>query len=763
MLNPKYKYISFDLETTGLDKKEDEIIQIAIVQFDNKGNIVKKFSSLVQPEQVNVKEFISFLTGIDNEQLKTAPKFSEIQDKILEFFDEQTIIIGHNIQFDIEFLQNYLPELPFKDSIDTYALAKQFVHFPESYALEVLVELLSEKKEQFRAIQKVFFADFSDEEMQQHHDAMTDTLNSCALFWYCIKKILLITEKYPSIRALFSKIEGLRSELVILPKDWKGKVIGWTGPEISLPSLEKSANQSATLINKEGIDLDTLDGGTSFYIGDQNLHEILYTLAGNKRTIFCFDNLHKLNIAKNSLQALGIYPWSMYDQQTIDSKKLSVFLNKEKFSVDELFFVLKYLSTKLDGYSIIQTNTPIDYKIMHYLKKSNSFPKSSLILSTHNALFAHLREEKIKGYNLVFFDADWRYKNYNQRISRPIDGYGLVYCLETLIYRYTVEQDTALVQELQGLYEKVLMFIGVFSLEVKAALSNTSGYVVKAVNPLMNNPLFEKTAELWKEIIQMQELIVGELHDDDISYLGQKVDEIDHILNSLVDISQRANYDGAEYFVMAESITFTDWSEFIELFGNYHTIFCSNNNKTYPHLIKYNDKDNDKANNKQNEEQQKDQQNTPSPHKTEHFSRERNTQKLITRIKNDGDTHNKAQHPQENKIYFVLSTKKFESQNIFNILIGEEDFSGWTILAENITWWAGKNIFKLRKHLQWQQCIAWKGSIVIGGYQFLLNLYSHAIFPDKIFIHNVYGATENLILRDSMWYGQQQTQQKEAT
>ncbi len=152
--------------------------------------------------------------------------------------------------------------------------------------------------------------------------------------------------------------------------------------------------------------------------------------------------------------------------------------------------------------------TPIDYKIMHYLKKNNNFSKSSLILSTHNALFSHFSEEKIKGYNIVFFDADWRYKNYNQRISRAIDGYGLVYCLETLLYSYAVEQKTSLVQELQGLYEKVLMFIGVFSLEAKTVLSNTSGYIIKAVNPLMSNPDFEKSAELWKEIIQMQELIV---------------------------------------------------------------------------------------------------------------------------------------------------------------------------------------------------------------------------------------------------------------
>lgn len=743
MLNPNYKYISFDLETTGLNKNEDEIIQIALVSFDAQGNILKKFSSLVRPEQVTIKEFISYLTGIDNEQIKTAPVFAKIHEEVESFFDEYTIIVGHNIQFDIGFLQKYIPDLRYKDHIDTYQLAKQFVHFPASYALEVLVEHLYEKQIIFREIQQKYLW---NQHEHQHHDAMTDTLNSWSLFWYCIRKIYSICEKYPDILPLFEKIDGLRKEIIEnrflsspinrdtvqkwqekkqeWKQEWKQWWISWKTPKISLPVLERTSPSRASLVNKKGIHLQDLPDKSSYYIWNSDLETVLYQLAGNKHTILCFDSLHKLNIAKNILTEKGIPCWAMYDQQTIDREKLINFLNKDKFSTDELFFVLKYLSTKLDGYSIIQTNTPIDYKIMHYIKKCNSFAKSSLILSTHNALFANKDDEKLKGYSIVFFDSDWWYKNYNQRISRNIDGYGLVYFLETLLYSYQIQKDTELSHELQLMYEKILMFVGVLSLESKHFLEMRKTQQAQWVNPLIGNEYFLKTASLWSEITQMQDLILWNLDSEDMEMLCNKFQEVDYILHSLVNITQRVNYNtvgaGDEYFILSEHIKFTDRSEFTLLFDQYHTIFLSHTTKSYPKLFTTN----------------------AAPINHNIYSRVSDTQNILQKIIEEHK--NLWKYP----IYFILSTKKFESQSIFNTIIQERIFSNWTILGENITWWAGKNIFRIKKS---GKCI------IIWGYQFLLNVYAHDIFPHRCIIHNIYGSTEKLILRDIVWYGKQNT------
>jgi DNA polymerase III alpha subunit (gram-positive type) len=56
--------ICFDLETTGLDKYNDKIIEVAMVKFDEKTfEIIDTFTSLVNPE-VSIPELISNITNI---------------------------------------------------------------------------------------------------------------------------------------------------------------------------------------------------------------------------------------------------------------------------------------------------------------------------------------------------------------------------------------------------------------------------------------------------------------------------------------------------------------------------------------------------------------------------------------------------------------------------------------------------------------------------------------------------------------------------
>ncbi len=144
LLNPKYTYIGLDFETTGLDPNKDEPIQIGIVQIDAYGNITKTYQSLIKPEKEidELKHIVSFITGLSIEDLHTAPTRQTIYEDIKEFFNENTIIIGHNIKFDLEFLKTYFPNIPYCGWIDTMELAQATIHHMPSYALEVLIEYL---------------------------------------------------------------------------------------------------------------------------------------------------------------------------------------------------------------------------------------------------------------------------------------------------------------------------------------------------------------------------------------------------------------------------------------------------------------------------------------------------------------------------------------------------------------------------------------------------------------------------------------------
>ncbi len=92
-----------DLETTGLDPRYDDIIEIACVKYRN-NHEVDSFHSFIKLELWGgIPTFITELTGITDEMLEGAPAFSEIADSLWHFLDGE-IIVGHNVNFDINFL-----------------------------------------------------------------------------------------------------------------------------------------------------------------------------------------------------------------------------------------------------------------------------------------------------------------------------------------------------------------------------------------------------------------------------------------------------------------------------------------------------------------------------------------------------------------------------------------------------------------------------------------------------------------------------------
>lgn len=101
LLQDVSEYVSIDLETTGLDPKWDDIIEIGAVKVQN-GEIVSKYQSLINPGYP-IDSFITSLTGITNEMLSSAPNLCNVLPDFLSFVGE-SIVIGHNVNFDINFL-----------------------------------------------------------------------------------------------------------------------------------------------------------------------------------------------------------------------------------------------------------------------------------------------------------------------------------------------------------------------------------------------------------------------------------------------------------------------------------------------------------------------------------------------------------------------------------------------------------------------------------------------------------------------------------
>lgn len=121
-------YIIFDIETTGLDSSYDEVIEIGAIKVKN-NKIVSKFNSLVKPKN-EIDEYITELTGITNEMVKDAPTIEEILPDFMDYIGND-ILIGHNVNFDINFIYDNLYRNKFdvltNDFIDTMRISRKLL------------------------------------------------------------------------------------------------------------------------------------------------------------------------------------------------------------------------------------------------------------------------------------------------------------------------------------------------------------------------------------------------------------------------------------------------------------------------------------------------------------------------------------------------------------------------------------------------------------------------------------------------------------
>ena len=130
--------IALDIETTGLDPSRDAVIEIGLVRFQG-SRVEDTWQSLINPGRP-LPPFIIQLTGIDDAMLANAPRITSVLDDLQEKVGDLPIL-GHNIGFDISFLQQlglfYQNQL-----IDTYDLASVLLPDAGRYRLDALASAL---------------------------------------------------------------------------------------------------------------------------------------------------------------------------------------------------------------------------------------------------------------------------------------------------------------------------------------------------------------------------------------------------------------------------------------------------------------------------------------------------------------------------------------------------------------------------------------------------------------------------------------------
>lgn len=202
------RFVVFDIETTGFNKEEDEIIEIGAVMVEG-GQIVDEFSRFIRPSRP-IPTRITELTSITDDMVKDAESIEVVLPAFLEWA-AGSVFVAHNASFDTGFINNKAAKLklslPVYTIVDTLELSRGLFEL-RRYTLDSVAKHLGVS-------------------LENHHRAVDDAKATAEIYIRCLsllreQKINSLDEVNPYIHAN-TDVKRLRSHhAVILVKNLTG-------------------------------------------------------------------------------------------------------------------------------------------------------------------------------------------------------------------------------------------------------------------------------------------------------------------------------------------------------------------------------------------------------------------------------------------------------------------------------------------------------------------------------------------------------------
>lgn len=116
-------FVAVDVETTGLSVVSNEIVDIAAIRFKNFAP-VEKFEALCYPKH-GIQPEASRINGITSEMVEGKPHFRQIAKSLQSFIGSDNLV-GHNLEFDLKFIEKNGVDITSENRkyFDTLALSK---------------------------------------------------------------------------------------------------------------------------------------------------------------------------------------------------------------------------------------------------------------------------------------------------------------------------------------------------------------------------------------------------------------------------------------------------------------------------------------------------------------------------------------------------------------------------------------------------------------------------------------------------------------
>jgi DNA polymerase III epsilon subunit-like protein len=329
-MDTKKIYCSLDIETTGFDPLKEEILEVGFAFFEisDKGlRITEEWTQVFKPSK-EVSAQIIGLTGISKAEMESAPTFAEHRDFIQEKLGN-AIIVGHNIAFDIKFLEGF--GIKFSGvSIDTLDLVQWLLPTHHSYNLENLMHTFSISH-------------------KDAHRALADS------------------------KATLKLLEKLLSVFCSLPTELKEKIKKFIKPnnflwaeflEYNLKPLsfidagKKTTKLQFELKQKPKLELEDKNF-YNFSLAENYVEQVVRASTDQKTLLVVPKVQIALDLQKNKLADATI----VLPEQMFDVKKFNALIKKKNLPADTVRFLLKILVWQETNW---QTQTILDLNLSFF-------------------------------------------------------------------------------------------------------------------------------------------------------------------------------------------------------------------------------------------------------------------------------------------------------------------------------------------------------------------------------------------------------------
>lgn len=131
------QYIVFDTETTGADPTKAKMVEFGYLVADENLEVQDIDRTLIDPE-MPIPADASGVHHICDDDVADEPTLEQVEQGFwAPFFQAGTVVIGHNVKYDLQVAKDVLPpNLPF---IDTLQLAKRYLPDAPNHKLGTLM------------------------------------------------------------------------------------------------------------------------------------------------------------------------------------------------------------------------------------------------------------------------------------------------------------------------------------------------------------------------------------------------------------------------------------------------------------------------------------------------------------------------------------------------------------------------------------------------------------------------------------------------